>query len=462
MSTEPDIVEHDAAIGMHNDSVPSPGSETFHRDSSHGNIAPAPVLADSNARPPVQWLGMTFPPPLSNLVRTLGDFGTRVRKKTVTNLPNTVVNNSSNAIAMIQLSGEAMMLKANGTNFVPEQYRGWSHWWRYIVEPPKSVFNSVKGAKSDFKLADLAKPGYLKMAAKSFVDLDTATKLDSAGGKLLINRWQARSTFAGLVGMAFAAMLPDAKETPEDLEKRTALRHNHPLGYMGQTLGEALWFPVGTVIELGSKAVTFGHAQSNQELGKYKRQFTGLCLTIAGVCSFLSGFRNVGQRDIAVGKNVASNLKYVFNKAHSIGGAITGLAGSFLLFSISSDQGWERFGGIQWFRMLFLPNSIGSRFANHDPKAWFYVAGQGGMQAANTASFLIGGAEKLPDGTIVDHKAEREEAKRKVLEKTARGEYREETQEAMRGLAPEAKVSQVSEVQRAMPERHQAMAEVTA
>lgn len=385
------------------------------------------------------------------------------RHKAIEALPSSIVNHSSNSIAAVQLVGEMMMFKANGTTFVPNpEHR--NVWWRYITEPPKSIWKSVfEKAGTTAKLSDLVKPEFYSDAYKSFTSLAKATEIDKAGGRALINRWQARSTFAGLSAMTIAALLPDVKDTEEDINKHTVMRQSNPIRYVGQTIGEALWFPVGTVLEIGKKIVTFGQSDSDKEIGKYKRQFTGLGLTIAGTCSFLSGFRNIGTIDKSLPKELASNLKYVKNGAHSIGGMITAFAGSQLMLAVGSDQGWERFGAIQWLRMAFLPKSITNRYAAGDPRAHWYVGGQVGMQSANTASFLFGGAEKREDGSIVDNKQIHEEAKEKAKRvKAARRNVRHnsvqvaEVKQAIADVlydAPSTSITQASEVERAMPER---------
>ncbi len=340
------------------------------------------------------------------------------RHSAITNLPAPLVNNASNTIAVTQLAAEMAMFKANGTDFMAPRVAGQAtKLHHYITRPPMNIWRAVAdNASFNMTLKDLVRPTFYKDIAKSFVDLAHATKLDAPNGERLINRWQARSSFMGVTTMAITAIVPDTKDDLEEVEKNAIQLKTNPVGYAVKRVGQAIWFPV-EVVKYTSQLVgsKFGMAPPLADgAGVHKRQFAGLGLFFTGFFSFLSGFRNVGLLNKDLGQYAAHNTKYVGNWAHSAGGAITAAAGATLLMALDNDQGWSRYGAMQWGRMLFLPKSIYNRYHKHDPRAHWYLGAQVGLQSANTVSFLIGGAEKLPDGTIVDHSAIREEAKLKA------------------------------------------------
>lgn len=262
--------------------------------------------------------------------------------------------------------------------------------------------------------------------------------------------------------MSIAAFFPDIKDKDEEIAERVKLSQLHPVRYVGQCIREALWFPFATVAELGHRVVGGRKNEAeNQEIGKFKRQFTGLGMAITGVCSFLSGFRNVryiNQNLPAAQKVLAANLEYYKNPAHSIGGAITALAGTQLLLATGGDKGWAAWGETQWLRMSVLYSSIRKKFKSNDSKPYYYLGGQVAFQTSNTISHLIGGAEKRPDGTIVDHKVMREDAKLKVREHKAllrdEATHKDGAEDvADREALPSPKISKPSSVEHAMPER---------
>lgn len=406
---------------------------------------PQPDMPTAPAEPEVSSsrefsvFGIKMPPLVRDTVHRVQDFGDRMRERTIRALPAFIVNNSSNAVAITQLTGEVMMFKANNTTFIEEAHKG--TWWRYLTEPPKNIFGSVfKNAGISMEAKDLLRPSFYRDTAKSFVNLDAATAIDKAAGRTLINRWQARSSFTGLSAMAITAVVPDAKDTPEDLEKMATLSRTNPIAYIGERIRQGLWFPVETVVGLGQKLLPGHQGREEENVGKHKRQFTGLALTITGIFSFLSGFRNVGTIDSKLPKSLLSNQKYVRNAAHSWGGAITALAGSQLLTALDNDSGWSRFGAIQWLRMGFLPKSIINRYEHGDPKAHWYLGGSVGMQSANTVSYLIGGAQKLEDGTIVNHDAMRNSARARAKETVQQRKEQRKTHEDTPGTRVSAAV----------------------
>lgn len=400
-------------------------------------------------------------PTLGNILKHEGELIDRelkgYRNRTIRFLPSFMVNNSSNAIAGTQLVAEVMMFKANNMDLVKKEHRSFKTAWRFLTDPPVNIWKSVsQGAGLNFKFSDLTRPSYYKDTAKGLFDLKHASEIDSAGGAKLINRWQARSSFMGLTTMLITALVPDSKDNPEEVEKNAVLMQTNPLAYAGKRAYEAVTFPITVVEVLAKKVATLGKYQPADGMGAHKRQFTGLGLLITGIFSFLSGFRNVGMVHPTLGKEAVGNLKYVRNTAHSIGGMITAAAGAQLMMALDNDSGWSRFGATQWLRMIFLPKSISNRYENHDPKANWYVAGQVGMQTANTLSYFIGGAEKLEDGTVVDHTEMRDAARRKAREiKEARKEAKQQGK-ADEQAKPSTKISERAETEYALPEQRSA------
>ena len=116
------------------------------------------------------------------------------------------------------------------------------------------------------------------------------------------------------------------------------------------------------------------------------------------------------------------------------------IAGSQLLFAVDNRQGWARWGSIMWTRMFFLPKSIMNRYKHNDPHANWYSAGQFGLQSSNVLSFLIGGAEKRTDGTVVDYDAMLREAKRKAVEAKAEATLHRDVQEEKQQDLPQTRV----------------------
>lgn len=369
------------------------------------------------------------------------------RSSAIHALPAGFVNHTSNMIGAIQLVGEVLMFKASGNQLYgatknidgkerADYFHGKFQTWleekhpdlaysknksfgatilkglNPIIEPARNIVNNALEnelpTQKSFGAAEQAEKlslgQKLKRTVTTITDTKSATKLDleryKAGasaselakfpnGKLM-NRWQTRATLMGITGMTVAALMPEDKDRPEEVDRLSNLATNHPLQYVGQRVMTAL---------------------NPLEWWHNKRAFIGLTLTVCGMFTTLAGFRNVSKTGI--NKDI---FEYYVNKPHAINGVITATAGSQLLLGVDSEQGWSRFGSILWARMIFLPKSIMNRYKNSDSAPHFYSAGQAAFQTANITAFLSGGAEKLPDGTVIDQKAVRDEAKRKARE----------------------------------------------
>ena len=238
-------------------------------------------------------------------------------------------------------------------------------------------------------------------------DTKNATLRDRMGaaGELqkMTNKWSARSSFCGLMGMTIAAILPDKKDTPEETEKYAIMAKQQPVKYAMTRVYQAL-NPI--------------------EWWNHKRQFAGLSMLMAGALSFTSGFRQVAGKEI--GKQI-----YMHNGWQMAGGAITTAGGAQLLLAVDNESGWRNFGMTQLARMSTLPASIYTRYKgikiSEDQASWIglhaqditqniqeqgashYFAGQGVLQAKNVFAASVGGAEVDKDGNVVDHQKMRKE-----------------------------------------------------
>lgn len=351
----------DAAIQNEKDATPA------QPETAAGAVAPmgevinhsTPQLTDKDADP--QRARLLLEDPLVREYMRIRHEFEDYRQMALRNFAPWIVNHSSNIIGATQVTSEMAMIRASGT---------------------KSLQDVKRALLKDTKFS-----GEIE-GIKTFLDLEKATALDKKiHGTRLINRWQARSTLLGLTTMGLTTLLPDDKDSQEDIDSAVRLQHESKLKYALNCLG---------------KAVNPFQWKDN------KRHLSGLGLTLAGVCSFLSGFRNVGS----LVKN--GEQMYVLNRAHSIGGSITTLAGLQLLFALDNQRGWAQYGGTMWARMLFLPKSIMNRYQKNDPHANWYSGGQFGLQTANTMAFMIGGAQKRADGSVIDQNAMIREAKEKA------------------------------------------------
>lgn len=376
----------------------------------------APEPCEPEAEPvlgfiaPKSWIGKEF----SKIGREFNDY----RKNVIHALPGFIVNRGSNLVGATQLVGEGFMFVASGNKLfqgtktlangktAPNYFHGNFQTWlegkhpslaaksggiigktlqaaNPVIEPLHNILrNVIADSKIKISAKDLISAKFYKETALSFVDLKKATELEriiQPTGRL-VNRWQTRSTFLGMLGMSVSALMPDDKDKPEEVQKLSEMSTLHPLQYAMHRLATAI---------------------NPLEWYHNKRAFVGLMITVCGICTFLAGFRNVNKQNA-----------YYWNKAHGINGIITATAGSQLILSPTAEQGWGRFGSVMWARMAFLPSSVSSRYTNGDPGRNYYSAGQASFQTANSISFLIGGAEKLPDGTVIDHKKASMEAKK--------------------------------------------------
>ena len=342
-----------------------------------------------------------------------------LRHNVIKALPNGIVNNSSNILGALHVGTEVMMLKASSASSGPAA--------NAIKRDPITgagnlLYQTFKGSitgsmpKHSFKEVFGKNP---VMGFKRYLtDTDAAAKFEyervKPGGVANAaykpgNRWQNRSTLFGLAAWTLSAVIPDQKEDPQEVEEMMELKQRSPLGYLGERVRQAVWVP---------------------QWGQHKRQMIGLGVTLSGVCSILGAWR---RRDPLtalemVEKGLAEGQKFTFKKDNSylMQSLFTLGSGAALLFSIDDERGFSRFGMGMMGRLTFLPTTIAGKFGwerekgtltkwtktgDGEPGRWMYTAATASFQAENMAQGLIGGAEKLDDGTIVDHAAVREEAK---------------------------------------------------
>lgn len=402
----------------------------------------SPALTPTHHQDPI----LGFIAPESGVGKELSKIGHEFldyRTRAINFLHRGVVNHASNVVGATQLVGEVLMFKASGnqlyqgfrtengikkTDYLGGKFQEWlkskhpsmaytgeassltSKGLRYlnpVLEPGYNILSAAfndaftKPASTAATTEKVPFTQRLKSTVTTITDTKAATKADlahsmrvaTAEDKIkyprgrLINRWQTRATLTGMTAMTIAALMPEDKDKPEEVEKLSKLAATSPLSYVGHRIATAL---------------------NPLEWWDNKRAFIGLGMTVCGMFTMLAGFRNVSKG--ADGKT----FSYYVNQPHAINGGITAAAGSQLLLGVDSEQGWARFGSILWARMIFLPKSITNRYKNSDSAPNFYTAGQGAFQTANITAFMIGGAQKLPDGTVIDQKAIREEAKKKA------------------------------------------------
>lgn len=356
-------------------------------------------------RKPISLLGVQLPGPVNKVIHKTVDKAYEVRGKFLQVMPAPIVNHSPNICGAVQLAGEVLMVRANGTHLVrPKQGQpaqgnqpalGPRQLHHFATDPVKNVLHSVftnatygKGGGFRRFWDNKLNPDFYKKGLRQIVDTKAATEAEYAAGtpkNRFVNRWAARSTFSGLVFMTLTALLPEKKEEKVEEERMVKLYSEHPLKYVG----ERLWQAVNVA-----------------EYGEHKRQYLGLGLLISGMCSLLSGFRNFY-------KNPLGNHEYYFNGFHSFGGAVTAFAGAQLIFSLNNEAAWEKAGASMWLRLPIAGMAITKRIRAKDETWTYYTGGQACFQAMNTLSFLMGGAEKREDGTIVDTKQETKELREK-------------------------------------------------
>ncbi len=297
-------------------------------------------------------------------------------------LPSPIINNSSNVVGSMQLVAEAMQFKSSNNNLVRKQFHNQP--WMWLIEVVRNIYTaSFQKAQVRLHPSDLLRPSFYSEAARNLVDLERASLIDSKHNTVeLRNHWSARSGLTGISSMTLATLLPDRKETDQEIEGNATLARTNPLGYVGRRVYQAV---------------------NPLEWWGNKRQISGLGMTVTGLLSFVSGWRQIAGDFIAhpvTGINMAEKTQvYSRNYGQMAGGVITTLAGIQLWMGLTNQQGWTNFGSTQLLRIFTLPPSIAKRFkpdenGRRDPNANWYLGAQMVMVGKNSTASLIGGAER--------------------------------------------------------------------
>lgn len=435
---------------------------------AEGTPVEAPATPKKEETP--KFLGLPLPGPLADMSRSFNRTTASWRRSTVKAMPAFIVNNSSNILGLAHVGTEMLMFKSGmpeGQKLIqnPKNPINW------VYEPIKTVFTGVaKNAKvrDTESFSDLMKGNPLENIRKRVTDTEAATnremtRLETEANKKgnafnksdvkLANRWQMRSTFMGLVIWSLSALIPEKKETDDEVERMAIMRANHPIKYIGERLKEAVYFP---------------------EWNKHKRQMLGLGYTMIGLSSMIGAWRGRSE--------VNGNPGYTFNSGYFMTSLLSLFSSVPLLFAIDEKSGYGGFGSIMMLRIPFLYKSISNKFENSRKSggdmdgARDYTIASGLFQAENAMQSLFGGAQKvkktMPDGSvvevIVDHNEVREKVKairaEKKAQKDAMAQSRSEavmpdTDEDKQPHTPSSHISHIVAAERAMPER---MAEMEA
>ena len=362
--------------------------------------AAAPVSApekDKKDRAPVIVFGMQMPGFISQPVHAIGDWTAGVRKKAIQVTPSFIVNGSSNLLGALQLVGEVMMFKASAKEPLVSN---WSD-PRSIAEAPVKIVKEIFGGatRSDLKVGELLKGNPAKNIYHRITHLEDATAREVTGQIKadptksvhtirLPNRWQTRSTALGIVGWGLNMLIPEKKEKDEDVQKMAEMSAKNPVAYGLECVRRAVWLP---------------------DWGANKRYMTGLFVMGSGMCSTLGAWRNR--------EKLASGLQhYRFNPSYMMTGLLTLAGGIGTLLAVDNARGYGAFGSTLMLRTAFLPTSIYKKFQIKEDGRHWYTSAVATFQTQNALAVLFGGAEKRPDGTIIDHKTAVKEGKKEGRE----------------------------------------------
>lgn len=395
-----------------------------------------------------------------------GERVNRMRHRAIEVTPAPLVNNSSNALAVMHMGTEMLMFKSGmkGANLIdhPENPINW------VKEPFQKIkADIVTNSKSrDFTVKQLFSGNPIKNFRHYVMDTHDASlreierQVESnralvAAGKApkklsLGNPWQTRTTFTGLIIWTISAVLPERKESDEEIERMAKMRTLHPIQYVGERLKQAVWVPGWMT---------------------HKREMLGLGYLTIGVLSGLGSWRN--RRDFSKGmlakdaELVAKGLKdsYAFNGAYFFTAVVSFIAGLPLLFALDERKAYSTYGSLSVLRIPLLPSSLYSKYAKGEPGWQSYTLGKLTFQIEDFLFSLVGGAtkRKKSDGTyeIIDHEqlkkdaiAEAKEVKARIREEKLANPKHHMTEMSLQEQdTPTSTVSQASNIERAMPER---------
>ncbi len=332
-----------------------------------------------------------------------------LRYNSIRALPAFVVNNSSNLLGAAHVYTEGIMFKASIKSSVKDGklvpgklVENASNPVDYLIKAIYRIYNdAIHGAfKTRGGRVNIMDGNPAVNIFKFLTDTKAATEREIAVQQVapemvrLGNPWQMRSTLSGLIGWTISTILPEKKESDTEIERMEIMRKTNPVGYIGTRLGQGLWLP-GWI--------------------SHKRQAIGIGQLTSGVFSTLGAWRNRTE-PTAIEIKGGKLPRYVFSLPYLCTGICNLLAGAALTFAPDEQSGYSQYGGWVMAMTAFLPLSIREKFQRNEGGAAWYTAGKLSFQAEAWGQGLFGGAEKKPDGTIVDHDAIRKEADAKALE----------------------------------------------
>lgn len=327
----------------------------------------------------------------------------------VAHTPAVIPNHASNIIGGLQIVADTAMMKASGgylwklqtTNAEGKQVLkslSWSEPWNAIVFPVKNLWGgAIQRSFEGLKWRDTVKLGTYKKFFGDLKDLDAATfrdRVDEFGNpQKLVNSWSQRSGLMGIMPMTFAAVLPEAQQTPEETLHEYMQRRDHFVTFAATQVGRAIWFIPQTCIQLVAKAI---HPEQNQQIGKYKHQFVGFSFVFSGLFSMLSGFRQIQGK-------IAGNQRYIRNYSQVAVGFFTMVGGGmWTMLGMDAEEGWKNFGKGMIMRNVALPANVISRYQTMEQGAVPYTVAQIIFQVKNVFATLYGGVHKSKSGEIED------------------------------------------------------------
>lgn len=368
-------------------------AETKHRDDTDAS-SPMHDLNDPEKKDGV----LSDKPTNPSLVQGFSDAWKRWRTGSIKTLPAIVVNNSSNIIGAMHVGTEMMMFKASNKDARlvdnPKNLISW------VRDPIKNVFlDTFRRSKSEsygplFK-GNVAKNFYHRLTdveAATARAYNTAAKSGIVESEVRLgNVWQTRSTLAGLIVWALSTLIPEKKDSDQEIERMSVKQRTNPLGYVAERIKQAVWAP---------------------DWAYNKRQMIGLGIMASGICSTLGAWRQRKMVELPMG---GTKQVYDFNLGYLATSLITFSASLPLLFASDERKAYGSFGTIMMGRIPFLYPSIKKKFANQEQGRHWYATGMLSFQAENFMQASIGGAEKkvMPDGSVVitDHDEARQRAK---------------------------------------------------
>lgn len=407
------------------------------------------------------------------------DWIKRSRRASIEATPAFIVNNSSNVLGASHVATEMLMFKSGlkGSKLIDNP----SNPINWVVEPAKKIGADIfKNSKTrDFSVGEIFHGNPVQNVKRFLFDTHAASvrevesqikankELMSLGKEAtkisLGNPWQTRTTGTGLLVWSLSTVLPEHKESDDEIERMAKLRTLNPVGYVGERLKQAVWFP---------------------QWPSHKREMLGLGYLGIGTFSMLGAWRNRGELNPAIAKDmelIGKGLKqgYKFNLAYFATGAISFIGGLPLLFALDERAAYSSYGSMVVARVPLLPASIGSKIAKKEEGWLYYLIGKVTFQIEDMAFSLIGGATKRvrPDGSIeiVDHdelkkksiaeaKEEKAEAKENHKEHIASPAMTRDHQglEGDNSAAPSTLVTGERIVKHAMPHLVDAKQQVTA